>query len=46
MVEENIGLAHLCARRFLGRGMEYDDLFQAPPSRNSRRISPRITGTA
>ena len=29
MVEENIGLAHLCARRFLGRGMEYDDLFQA-----------------
>ena len=28
-MEENIGLAHLCARRFLGRGMEYDDLFQA-----------------
>ena len=28
-LEENIGLAHLCARRFLGRGMEYDDLFQA-----------------
>lgn len=22
-------MAHLCARRFLGRGVEYDDLFQA-----------------
>ena len=29
MVQENLGLAHLCARRFLGRGVEYDDLFQA-----------------
>lgn len=28
-VEENIGLVHLCARRFLGKGIEYDDLFQA-----------------
>ncbi len=28
-MEENLGLAHLCARRFLGRGVEYDDLFQA-----------------
>ncbi len=28
-VEENIGLVHLCARRFLGKGVEYDDLFQA-----------------
>ena len=26
---ENIGLVHACARRFKGRGMEYDDLFQA-----------------
>lgn len=26
---ENIGLVHACARRFLGRGVEYDDLFQA-----------------
>lgn len=26
---ENIGLVHLCARRFLSRGVEYDDLFQA-----------------
>lgn len=25
----NIGLVHTCARRFLGRGVEYDDLFQA-----------------
>ena len=22
-------MVHLCARRFLGRGVEYDDLFQA-----------------
>ncbi len=28
-MEENLGLAHLCACRFLGRGVEYDDLFQA-----------------
>lgn len=28
-VEENIGLVHLCAKRFAGRGMEYDDIFQA-----------------
>lgn len=25
----NIGLVHACARRFVGRGIEYDDLFQA-----------------
>jgi len=24
-----MGLAHTCARRFIGRGIEYDDLFQA-----------------
>ena len=28
-IEENIGLVHSCARRFKGRGIEYDDLFQA-----------------
>lgn len=28
-INENIGLVHACARRFKGRGMEYDDLFQA-----------------
>ena len=27
--EENIGLVHTCAKRFKGRGIEYDDLFQA-----------------
>lgn len=26
---DNIGLVHACARRFIGRGVEYDDLFQA-----------------
>ncbi len=26
---QNIGLVHSCARRFTGRGIEYDDLFQA-----------------
>ncbi len=28
-VEENLGLVHACAKRFRGRGIEYDDLFQA-----------------
>ncbi len=28
-VRENIGLVHACARHFRGRGIEYDDLFQA-----------------
>lgn len=26
---ENLGLVHTCARRFMGRGIEYDDLYQA-----------------
>lgn len=29
MVESNLGLVHACAHKFKGRGMEYDDLFQA-----------------
>ena len=29
MIEENIGLVHACAHRFKGKGLEYDDLFQA-----------------
>jgi RNA polymerase sporulation-specific sigma factor len=29
VVSENIGLVHACAKHFKGRGMEYDDLFQA-----------------
>ena len=29
IIEENIGLVHACANRFRGRGIEYDDLFQA-----------------
>ena len=29
IVEDNLGLVHAAARRFLGRGIEYDDLFQA-----------------
>lgn len=28
-VQENTGLVHACAKRFKGRGIEYDDLFQA-----------------
>ena len=28
-ISENIGLVHSCAHRFKGRGIEYDDLFQA-----------------
>lgn len=27
--EENLGLVHLCANRFRGRGIEYDDLYSA-----------------
>lgn len=27
--EENLGLVHLCAGRFRGKGIEYDDLFSA-----------------
>ena len=29
VVCENIGLVHACAKRFHGRGIEYDDLYQA-----------------
>ncbi len=29
MISRNIGLAHSCAHRFSGKGVEYDDLFQA-----------------
>lgn len=28
-IKQNIGLVHACANRFRGRGMEYDDLYQA-----------------
>jgi len=28
-IEENLGLVHLCANRFRGRGIEYDDLYGA-----------------
>ncbi|WP_050698511.1 MULTISPECIES: sigma-70 family RNA polymerase sigma factor [Eubacteriales] len=28
-VQENLGLVHACAKRFKGRGIEYDDLYQA-----------------
>lgn len=29
IVNDNLGLVHSCAKRFKGRGIEYDDLFQA-----------------
>lgn len=29
MVESNLGLVHSCANRFRGRGVEYEDLYQA-----------------
>ena len=29
IVENNLGLVHACANRFKGRGVEYEDLFQA-----------------
>ena len=28
-IQENLGLVHLCASRFRGRGIEYDDLYSA-----------------
>ena len=28
-IEKNLGLVHACAGRFLGRGIEYDDLYSA-----------------
>lgn len=29
LVEDNLGLVHLCANRFRGKGIEYDDLYGA-----------------
>lgn len=29
VISQNMGLVHACAHRFKGRGIEYDDLFQA-----------------
>ncbi len=29
MVEKNLGLVHSCVHRFTGRGIEYDDMYQA-----------------
>lgn len=29
LIAENMGLVHACANRFRGRGIEYDDMFQA-----------------
>ena len=29
LITENTGLVHACARRFLSRGVEYDDLYQS-----------------
>lgn len=28
-LDENVGLVHLCAKRFHGRGVDYEDIFQA-----------------
>ena len=28
-IKENLGLVHACAKRFKGRGIDYDDLYQA-----------------
>lgn len=29
LVTENLGLVHSCARRYVGRGIDYDDLYQS-----------------
>ncbi|MDE6665492.1 MAG: flagellar biosynthesis protein FliA, partial [Ruminococcus sp.] len=29
VAEENLGLVHLCANKFRGRGIDYEELFSA-----------------
>ncbi len=29
LIEQNLGLVHACAKRFVGKGIEYDDLYAA-----------------
>lgn len=29
LIEQNLGLVHSCARKFIGRGIEYDDLYSS-----------------
>ena len=29
LISRNLGLVHICAKKFFGKGIEYDDLFQA-----------------
>lgn len=29
LIEQNLGLVHACAKKFIGRGIEYDDLYSA-----------------
>ena len=29
IIQQNMGLVHACAHKFKGRGIEYEDLFQA-----------------
>ena len=29
IIQKNLGLVHACAKRFKGRGIEYDDLYSA-----------------
>ena len=29
IIQNNLGLVHACAQRYKGKGIEYDDLFQA-----------------
>ena len=49
LVEKNIGLVHACANKFRGKGVEYDDLFQAgcvgiikPPKTSTRSADSRF----
>lgn len=44
-IKENIGLVHLCCKRFVGKGYDYDDLFQAGSLgllRASREFNPDL----
>ena len=44
VIEQNMGLVHSCAHRFKGRGIEYDDLFQAGCIGHTSQQLGRISG--
>ena len=37
----HLGLVHTCVRRFTGKGIEYDDLYQAGLSKPLMALTPK-----